>query len=733
MVGMAKLFVRWGLGFLVVLNIAACGGGGSGGSSGNDGGNGSVAKALADRFVVSGHSDGTLSISRVDPVAGFTSPIAYSKLSAFQFRELLHDTANDRVIAVTSNEIFLLSFDALTGAISEVDSRDTSGNTSHFALKDDASVAYVASGTTSGAIDVYTISGAGTLSPRVSVSLEVNPYFVTLNPAGDRLYVVSRSDDQIHILDINADGSLVPTPIFMDTDENPTALVFNEAGSLAYLSFSHTSSDMIQVYSVGDDGALEHSTSVDDNTNVLDLVLDEKGEHLYAITSNDRVYHYRVEDATGELTMIDSHSLFSSSSDLTLSPTGAELYVSHNNSPAVSTLAVDEVNGTLRVMGYARVFNNANTVTAIGGEGALVPTPKFLLAPDVSGLRVFEIGVDGGLNLQDTLAGSHALIDGQVAVQYVSGLLLGAGRNNLSPKQDLLTSYLFDPTGGDLTFIESANATVVQKDSVPGFQRIELGRAGQFLYVLDQDDTAEKGNLRTYAYTADGEINTTAVSNFAVGDGPENLSMHAAGRYLYSINSFSDRISRFQVNPTTGIPEGGQLYLPGNQGAGVGRPVDMKFHPNGFYAYISLANDHQVTRHVMTATGALDNPTRHTPPKVGESDVRPGPIGVHPTGQYLYVGEDVIDGPPHKIAIYDINQANFSLAYRSRVNVAGLPSWIELDPSGRLLYVRFRDQRIQVFTIDDSGGLTDTQQVVDAGNDAGFLPTFTLVAPLLVE
>jgi len=41
---------------------------------------------------------------------------------------------------------------------------------------------------------------------------------------------------------------------------------------------------------------------------------------------------------------------------------------------------------------------------------------------------------------------------------------------------------------------------------------------------------------------------------------------------------------------------------------------------------------------------------------------------------------------------------------------------------------------VQVFSIDAAtGDLSDTEQVVDAGDDGGFLPTMTLVAPLRVE
>ena len=716
---------------LLVTGLMGCLGGGGGGGGGSGSGS---STALADRFVASGNSDGTISILRVDPVAGFANATAFLNVSAFPFRKMIHDAANGRLVAVTSSELHLLPFDAATGGVALGDARDTSGDSSHLFLSDDGSVAYVASGTTAGAIQVYKISEAGFLSPPVSTSLAVSPSFVTLNPAGDRLYVVSRTDDQIVVFDIDADGVLVADPVTIDTDQNPTGLVFNKPGTVAYLSRSGGSSDSLQIHDVEEGGALTFRNAVNVGTSLFGLLLDANGAHLYAVASNDRIYHYQVESATGDLTFIDSHNVASGPNALTFSPTGAELYISHSQGAVVSTLAVDPSDGTLTVMDSARIFNNANTVAAIGGNGALVPTATFLLTPDVSGLRIFEVGADGGLTLQDTESGSHALISGEVAVDYTAGLLLGAGRtaDAGNPRQDLLTSYQFDPENGDLALIESVDATVLQINAVPGFQRIKLGRSGRFLYVLDQDGVPIPSILRTFAYAADGEITTEAISNINVGSGPENLSMHPAGRNIYSINSDSDTITGFQFASTNGAPQAPVNSVPGQQGPGVGRPIDLKFHPNGRYAYASLANDHQMVNFFVSPTAGLGFITRQNAPQVDGSDVRPGPIGVHPSGQYLYVGEDVIDGDPNKVAIYDINQTNFTLAFRSRIDVAddGIPSWIEIDPLGRFLYVRFRDQRVQVFTIDESGDLIDTQQVVDAGSSAGRLPSMTLVAPL---
>jgi len=728
---MIKLFERSSGRMFCLLSffaLAACGGGGGGG----DGtGGGSAASEPADRFVVSGNRDGTLSILRVDPVAGFANASAYLKVSGFRFQDMIHDAANGRLVTLTREELQVLAFDSTTGEIAEIDERSTSGGSSHLALKDDGSVAYVASrgpDSNERSIDVYTIASGGTLGSPVSTSLAIQPDYVTLNPANDRLYALSRRDDQIAVFDVNADGSLAATPATFETDENPTALVFNAAGTVAYVTQADASQNL-GIYDVNGNGELNLRTSFDVDRSPIDLVLSADGANLYVLeVFNDELHHFSVEVATGELTFVDSTNLSFTPTDLTLSPTGTELYVSHSEGDFVSTLAVNASDGTLTEPNFARVFNGANTVAAIGGRGALIPTATFLLVPDRTGLSVFEVGNDGLLNLRDKVSTEEALIDGEVEVQGAAELLLGAGRK--SGNRDLLNSYEFDFVRGDLNLIESVDPTF-NTLPVAGFQRIELGGSGRFFYVLDQNFTNERAFVRTFSYSTAGDLTVTPEFSRSVGEGAENLTLHPAGSYLYSVDSFADRISRLEVNATTGGVSFLELFRPGGDGSGVGRPIDLKFDPSGRYAYVSLFDDSEVVRYVVNEDGSLSSLVRTSPPQNGGVDVEPGAIGMHPSGRYLYVGEG--GGSSDSIAIYDI-QPKDRLDFRSRIDAAGRPTSIEIDPLGRFLHVRYSDESVQVFSIDAAtGDLSDTEQVVDAGDDGGFLPTMTLVAPLRVE
>ena len=60
--------------------------------------------------------------------------------------------------------------------------------------------------------------------------------------------------------------------------------------------------------------------------------------------------------------------------------------------------------------------------------------------------------------------------------------------------------------------------------------------------------TNERGFIRTYAYASDGTITAASIDREIVGQAPENLSLYPAGRVIYSIDSFDDTITQFEVN-----------------------------------------------------------------------------------------------------------------------------------------------------------------------------------------
>jgi len=714
-----------------VLLISACGGGGGGSSDNNGGGTTTTTPAApAERFVLSGNNDGTLSVFRNNQMTGFSTAVGYFNAGAgFSIRDMAYDQANGRLVLITSGQVTVVGFNADTGVIDVLDTRSTSGNSSHMALNRAGSVVYIASGTSSNQnVDVFDIASDGTLSTNTASALSADPDYIKLDSDENHLYVVSRTDDLINIFDVNSDGSLAATPATINADSNPTSIGFSGDGLTAYVT-RQNNSDNLLVYSVdANTGNLTQTNAYTNSNGPIDMVLGFNNEHLYVLdSSNKNINHYMVDVNTGEPTFFASTNLSFTPTDLALSRTGSQLYVSHSEDDLLSTIDIDENNGALTVVNWVRSFSSAQAVVAIGGAGALEPMATYLFAPDEIGLSRFSVAWDGMLNLEMTENSAGALIDGEVAVDYPKSLLLGTGENAAS--DDLLASYTFNPLTGATSAVDSINATVSADSS---FKRIEQGGSGRFLYVLDVDQLGggNQGYIRTYAYAANGTITASSVDDDLADEAPENMSLHPAGRFIYSINSFGDTISRFEINETDGTLSGGTRYTPGGNGAAVGRPLDMQFHPNGRYAYVSLEDDSEIVRYEVDTNGALSNINRTGLPQFNATDVEPAPLAVHPNGRFLYAGER--GGSDSSISMLAINQSNYSLTFQSRIpTTEDNPSWISIDPQGKFLLVRYTAGDIQVFNIDQStGDLSASTQTVSAGNGSDLHPSMTLVTPL---
>ncbi len=305
-----KLMIK-GFALLGIVGLlSSCGGGGGGGGT---------PAAPADRYVLSGNGDGTISVFRNNVVAGYATAVGYFDAgSGFPISDMIYDEGNGRVVLITSGgasngKIIVLSFDAATGKVEKLDERPTSGNSSHLALNSSGTAAYVASGAstlTTQSVDTYTISAAGILSVANSTVLSsFDPDYIKLNTAETRLYVVSRSNAEVLIFDINADSSLAGSPQTVATNSNPSAIGFNLDGTTAYLTRVNTSANLV-VYSVGADGNLSQTTSLTNSNSPIDMVLSDDGQHLYVLdSSNSNVNHYTIDSSTGEPTFVTSTNL----------------------------------------------------------------------------------------------------------------------------------------------------------------------------------------------------------------------------------------------------------------------------------------------------------------------------------------------------------------------------------------------------------------------------------------
>ena len=236
------------------------------------------------------------------------------------------------------------------------------------------------------------------------------------------------------------------------------------------------------------------------------------------------------------------------------------------------------------------------------------------------------------------------------------------------------------------------------------------------------------GWLRSYDYDTNGTITPGAQDSIDLtssGSYPENMALHPTGETLFIVDSTSGGIYGYYVNAGTGRLSTITTITPGN---GSSKPRDIVFHPSGKYAYVSLGNDASIVGYDVDQSGVLDyySGSGKTTTGLG-AGIEPSPLAMHPSGAYLFVGER---GTNKRIEVLNVDPDTFTLSGNSSIPVSGDPSWLEVDPQGKFLIVRYEDATIEVFSIAANGSLISIQSGVSTGGAGGYLPSMMLVSPL---
>lgn len=143
-----------------------------------------------------------------------------------------------------------------------------------------------------------------------------------------------------------------------------------------------------------------------------------------------------------------------------------------------------------------------------------------------------------------------------------------------------------------------------------------------FAYVANDDS----GDVSIFRVDDEGEGALHPVGRVAAAPGTLTVTVHPQGRFAYAVNTASDSITTFRVDPATGM-------LAASGSAATGRaPFLLQFHPSGRYAFLTISTDGVVaTYDVDPESGVL---TLRTTTPVGE---RSTGMAIHPSGKFLYV------------------------------------------------------------------------------------------------
>jgi YVTN family beta-propeller protein len=219
-----------------------------------------------------------------------------------------------------------------------------------------------------------------------------------------------------------------------------------------------------------------------------------------------------------------------------------------------------------------------------------------------------------------------------------------------------------------------------------------------------------------YSVTIDSQPNglTCSVSN---GSGTIantsilNATVVCQSQYVYVPNnsgSGSDgSISVFTVDPISGILTA--LSQPIVTGAGLNNPVAIAISPKGTFAYaVNFFSNTVSMFSVNSSTGqltALSPATVTTDSSCAPASGNSTAIAIHPAGAFAYITNKCT----HSVSMFSINASTgiFSPLSTPSVNSGNFPQRISINPAGTFAYVaNFFDDTVTIYSIANNGILT---------------------------
>lgn len=326
---------------------------------------------------------------------------------------------------------------------------------------------------------------------------------------------------------------------------------------------------------------------------------------------------YAINSTDGSLSPIETLPLITDIYSITISPANASgrrfLYVTHNQADSVSAYEINSATGALTMVPgspfsvgdnphslvtnatgtVAYVANSdANTVTSYGisADGALTYSSAiatgyyypFTLSLSTTGERLYATNHNSGylssLKISDLATGTF---DSTLTASVVTKTLPLA--TYLSP----LGTYLYVTNFGSasISVYNTAylNDTSTTTDPDLGTYSTKSGPislaadpSGKFLYTANHSSDNLSGyrinqDTGSLVHLSSGPFLTGTSIKTGDGSGPSAIAIDPSGQFLYSVNMYSNTISRFFINATTGT-----LTLQGTPtSAGIERPLAL--------------------------------------------------------------------------------------------------------------------------------------------------------------
>lgn len=297
-----------------------------------------------------------------------------------------------------------------------------------------------------------------------------------------------------------------------------------------------------------------------------------------------------------------------------------------------------------------------------------------------------------------------------LAVIVLAALSLSCGNNNHSPGAPSHSAYVTLPGTGNVLLlhidgptgiITLGAATPQVLDSTP--TGLALSRSKQFLYTVNSfADTISIFNV-----ASDG---TLALSNPGVptgGSSPYAAAIDPSGKYLLVTNSLSASVSVFSIDLTTGALTPTQNPVFANAD-----PSEIFILPTGNFVYVTNPGIGTVT--IFSFSNGILTQQQGISPVI--SGAGANGLAVDSSGRFLYVANsEAANPPPYTTTTGNISAFNIDPTTGGLTPVLGSPfvtpngsnpTELAVDPSGTFLYTSAPSSAdsIACFTIDSTTG-----------------------------
>lgn len=249
--------------------------------------------------------------------------------------------------------------------------------------------------------------------------------------------------------------------------------------------------------------------------------------------------------------------------------------------------------------------------------------------------------------------------------------------------------------------------TVAQTPQIVGLSPQGLAIINKFLYVAN----SAANTVSLFNIANDGTLSQNATPTPA-GSGPTGVMVDPSGQYLLVTNSFSNNISVFSIDSSSGAltPVNGSPFYANQD------PGEILMPPSGDLVYVTNTGIGTVTGFTFsTSTGQLTS--------VGApyySGAGAAGMAVDSTGNYLYVANtSAVNNPPTSvgnISGFNINQTQ-GASYGTLTAIGGSPFTAiagsgptNLVASGNFIFATTPggSYSVWVFTVGSTGQLTAT-------------------------